>query len=123
MRRKRARRIGAWIVALTIAVFLTGCGQGGDENAAGQPGEIKVSFLTMQLRPTFDDFFLPLIAKFEQLHPGVSVEWLDFPFESYETKLMTSFMARKGSPATVKAQRSSPDSWWKSTCSSRRSKG
>ncbi len=94
MRRRRARRITVWILALSLATFIAGCGQGDERGTADQQGKIKVSFLTMQLRPTFDDFFLPLIAEFEQAHPGVSVEWLDYPFESYETKLMTSFMAK-----------------------------
>ena len=57
-----------------------------------QAQNIEISFFTMQLRPTFDDYFLPLFEEFEKAHPGVKIKWLDHPATNYETKLLTSFM-------------------------------
>lgn len=93
-------------------LFLAGCG-GDDSSSSSSPsssstssgasassgGATEISFLTMQLRPTFDEYFHTLIAKFEADHPGVTVKWIDYPFQNYETKLMTSFMG--GNPPDV----------------------
>lgn len=47
----------------------------------------------MQLRPDFDDYFLPLIEQYEEEHPDVAIRWEDYPATNYETKLMMSFFA------------------------------
>lgn len=88
------------IAAIPVAALflLAGCGgdstteSGKESSSAGKTG--NTSFLTMQLRPTFDDYFKPIFQKFEAAHPGATVEWLDYPFQSYETKIMTSHMAK-----------------------------
>lgn len=56
-------------------------------------GRKLITFLTMQLRPTFDDYIHALIADFEAENPDVRVQWIDAPYGEYETKLMTSFLA------------------------------
>ncbi len=60
-----------------------------------EEGIKKISFLTMQLRPVFDQYFFDRIAEFEALHPDVKIHWLDLPYPSYNMKLVTSFMAEK----------------------------
>ncbi len=70
--------------------LIHGCG--GKTEPANED-EIVIKFLTMQLRPKFDDYFLPLFAEFEAAHPGVKIQWLDYPYQNYETKLMTSFIS------------------------------
>jgi len=79
-------------VALAL-ILNPGCG-GDRADEKSEPGNsITISFLTMQLRPAFDSFFLPLFQEYENTHPGVKIEWLDYPYQNYETKIMTSFMA------------------------------
>ncbi|MCC5876850.1 MAG: sugar ABC transporter substrate-binding protein [Candidatus Sumerlaeia bacterium] len=58
-------------------------------------GRKLITFLTMQLRPTFDDFINGLIAEFEAENPDVRILWIDSPAGEYETKLMTSFLANR----------------------------
>lgn len=73
---------------LVCLIFIFGCSEKEDD------GVIKIRFFTMQLRPTFDDYFHEVIKDFEKLHPGVKIKWLDQPFENYETKLITSFIGK-----------------------------
>ncbi len=46
----------------------------------------------MQLRPTFDEYFFDLFAQYEEENPDVKIEWIDFPYQNYETKLMTAYI-------------------------------
>jgi putative chitobiose transport system substrate-binding protein len=56
-------------------------------------GRKTISFLTMQLQPTFNDYVTGLIAQYEAAHPDVSVTWLDYPADQYETKLLARFIS------------------------------
>lgn len=82
------------------ALTLTACGLNGggtdqttgDDGAAGHQevtGEVEgeITFQTMQLSPTFDDFINGLIADFEDQYPDVSVEWVDVPTEGTAQKV------------------------------------
>ncbi|MBN1902665.1 sugar ABC transporter substrate-binding protein [Candidatus Sumerlaeota bacterium] len=56
--------------------------------------QIEITFFTMQLRPTFDDYFLSLFSEFENSRPNVKIKWMDYPAQDYDTKLLTSFMGK-----------------------------
>ncbi len=88
---KRLTRFAAG-VALAIALLVSGCGGSSTETKISAGGAREISFLTMQLRPTFDAFLLPILKEFETAHPDVSLNWLDYPFQNYETKVVTSFL-------------------------------
>lgn len=60
----------------------------GTEVAAADPVEIE--FWTISLQPTFTDFFNGLIAQYQEENPGVTVKWVDLPYESIQEKLVTS---------------------------------
>jgi len=78
-----------------VALAITGCGGGEQSSATGgaKSGDKReISFVTMQLRPTFDPYFEGLFAEFKKAHPDVEIRWLDYPFDGYETKLMTGFI-------------------------------
>jgi len=85
------------VAALTLAACgLDGGGAdpatGDDDAAEGQQevtGEVEgeITFQTMQLSPTFDDFINGLIADFEDQYPDVSVEWVDVPTEGTAQKI------------------------------------
>jgi putative chitobiose transport system substrate-binding protein len=99
-RRCRADVAGiALIIVLSLLLF--SCDGSSESGGSKEQGEAnrEITFLTMQLRPTFDDYFETLIADFEASHPGVKVHWLDYPYQNYETKLMTAFLG--GDPPDV----------------------
>lgn len=80
----RTRLLLATFLLAGVAA-LTACGDRADSS-----GRTRITFLTMQLKPTFDDYFNNLIAEFEARHPGVVIDWKDMPYDNYETKLMMS---------------------------------
>jgi len=77
---------------ILAALALPGCKGGSEAGPSGGGGAKEISFLTMQLSPTFDEYFKGIAAQFEAAHPGVKVKWLDYPFQNYETKVMTALM-------------------------------
>lgn len=82
------------ITAMAIFTLCAGCG-GDQKQQTGDGGPIEISFLTQQLSPTFDEYIKGLVATFEAEHPGVKVKWLDYPYDGYETKIITSYMANQ----------------------------
>src|SRR5690625_858576 len=79
------------------ALALSACGLGeAPEGESEEPqteeldlGEVEgeITFQTMQLSPTFDDFINGLIDEFEEEYPEVSVEWVDIPTEGTAQKI------------------------------------
>jgi putative chitobiose transport system substrate-binding protein len=61
---------------------------------AAETKEKRITFFTMQLQPVYNDYIKGLIKKYEALHPGVKIEWLDYPAEGYQTTLMLKFMSK-----------------------------
>ncbi len=83
----------ALLFLLAVSAGLFACGERGRRPMTPE-GRKHVTFLTMQLRPTFDDYFLPLIEQYERENPDIDIDWIDYPWQNYETKLMTAFLAR-----------------------------
>lgn len=52
-----------------------------------------VEFWTLQLSPTFNDYFNTLIARYEQEHPSVRIRWVDVPYDAAVQKLLASAVA------------------------------
>lgn len=83
----------------TGALLLSACGVGeapGDESEDDQTqteevdlGEVEgeITFQTMQLSPTFDDFIKGMIDEFEDEYPDVTVEWVDVPSDGTAQKI------------------------------------
>ncbi len=67
---------------------------------AQAPAEQTLEFWTMQLSPHLDDYVLDLVRRFEQLHLGVHVKWVDIPWAEMERKVLTS-VAAKSPPDVV----------------------
>lgn len=79
-----------------LALTLTACGLGGGQgDAGGTDGEVtgEISFATLQLKPTFTDYIEGVIADFEKQHPGVTVKWIDVPFEGAQEKFAADAQA------------------------------
>jgi putative chitobiose transport system substrate-binding protein len=69
--------------ALCILLLLSACGpRERDPNV--------VEFWTLQLSPTFDDYINGMIATFEADHPGITVRWVDVPYEGITQKFLSS---------------------------------
>jgi putative chitobiose transport system substrate-binding protein len=82
-------------IASSGALFLLGaCGQQENSSAgtAGTNGS-KITFWTMQLKPTFDDYMTGLVKDFSKQNPQVAVEWVDVPWADMENKILTSVSA------------------------------
>lgn len=77
------------LFAASLAFLLAACG--GDTSTTSG-GRVRLTVVTMQLRPTFDAYFEEVFEQFRQEHPDVEIRWLDYPFDGYETKLMTGFI-------------------------------
>ncbi|WP_017325049.1 ABC transporter substrate-binding protein [Synechococcus sp. PCC 7336] len=56
----------------------------------------ELTFWTMQLKPTFNEYMAALVAQFEQQHPGVTVQWVDVPWGEMKDKILTAIAARTG---------------------------
>ena len=76
-----------------LASLLAGIALFGGCNKSSKDDSIEITLFTMQLSPTFDDYFNGMIADYESTHPGIKIRWLDQPFQNYETRLITSFIA------------------------------
>ncbi|MFI5731764.1 ABC transporter substrate-binding protein [Kribbella sp. NPDC051587] len=80
------------------ALLLAGCGLGGSaQPEADTSGEVKgtITFQTIQLSPTFDDYLHGLIAAFEKAHPGTKVEWTDIPSDAAARKVSADSVTGK----------------------------
>ncbi|CAN5902735.1 sugar ABC transporter substrate-binding protein [soil metagenome] len=63
--------------------------------AAGE----KIEFWTMSLKPKFIPYFQALVARYQAQNPGVTVEWVDFPWDILQLKLITAIAA--GTPPSL----------------------
>ena len=54
----------------------------------------ELEFWTMQLQPKFTPYFTEIITTFEEKNPGVSVRWVDVPWEAMESKILTTVSAK-----------------------------
>jgi putative chitobiose transport system substrate-binding protein len=86
MNRSRCRWMG-YLLSTILLSSLAACGG----NAPRQSGEIE--FWTMQLQPKFTPFFKKLIQQFERENPGVTVRWVDIPWQAMESKILTAVAA------------------------------
>ncbi|NED94897.1 sugar ABC transporter substrate-binding protein [Phytoactinopolyspora alkaliphila] len=92
-------------LAAGLVVVLGACGlsdgESGDPDQAettpdsGEPAELsgEITFSTLQLSPDFDDYINAVIADFEALHDGVTVNWVDLPFEGATERLLADASA------------------------------
>jgi len=58
-----------------------------------------IEFWTLSMKPKFIPYFQNIVQKFETQHPGISVEWVDFPWDILQLKLITAIAA--GTPPSL----------------------
>ena len=52
-----------------------------------------IEFWTLSMKPKFTPFFQQLVKKFEIQNPDIDVEWVDFPWDILQLKLITAIAA------------------------------
>ncbi|QGZ41638.1 putative chitobiose transport system substrate-binding protein [Pseudoduganella flava] len=74
-----------------LAFVMAGCA------AAAAP--VKLEFWTFSMKPKFTPYFDGVVRRYEAANPGVRVEWIDFPWDVIQTKLVTRIVA--GTPPAL----------------------
>ncbi|HJV02207.1 MAG TPA: sugar ABC transporter substrate-binding protein [Burkholderiaceae bacterium] len=59
----------------------------------------KIEFWTFSMKPRFTPYFEALARRYEADNPGVKLEWVDFPWDVIQTKLVTRIVA--GTPPAL----------------------
>ncbi len=67
--------------------------------ASAAPPETKLEFWTFSMKPKFTPYFESVVRNYESANPGVRIEWIDFPWDVIQTKLVTRIVA--GTPPAL----------------------
>ncbi len=67
--------------------------------ASAAAAETKIEFWTFSMKPKFTPFFDSVARNYEAANPGVKIEWIDFPWDVIQTKLVTRIVA--GTPPAL----------------------
>jgi len=59
----------------------------------------KIEFWTFSMKPKFTPYFEGIVKNYEAANPGVKLEWVDFPWDIIQTKLVTRIVA--GTPPAL----------------------
>ncbi len=84
------------IVSATVfslsACGLNGVDTGTDEKVALKTDNLsgEITFQTLALKPTFDDYINERIATFEKANPGTKIKWEDISFDGAQEKVSTA---------------------------------
>jgi putative chitobiose transport system substrate-binding protein len=84
--------MAAAVVAIAAGSLLTGCLAGGT-SSGGSDGEQfsgEVEWWTVQLKECCSDYFNNLIDEYEEMHPDVTIKWVDVPNADRSTKLLAA---------------------------------
>jgi putative chitobiose transport system substrate-binding protein len=84
---------------LTAWLALGGCVACVACAAHAAPPPQKIEFWTFSMKPRFTPYFEALARRYEADNPGVKLEWVDFPWDVIQTKLVTRIVA--GTPPAL----------------------
>jgi putative chitobiose transport system substrate-binding protein len=59
----------------------------------------KIEFWTFSMKPKFTPYFESLVRRYQSANPDVKLEWVDFPWDVIQTKLVARIVA--GSPPAL----------------------
>ena len=86
------KNISKWS-GLYLLLGITLSGLSGCNPQANSDGD-RLEFWTMQLKPTFTEYFVELNDTFEQQHEGLELRWVDVAWSAMENKILTSISAQ-----------------------------
>jgi putative chitobiose transport system substrate-binding protein len=66
---------------------------------AAHGADAKIEFWTFSMKPKFTPYFESVVRNYEAANPGVRIEWVDFPWDVIQTKLVTRIVA--GTPPAL----------------------
>jgi len=81
------KRFSLWMLLGVLISGIIAC------NSTPSSTQPEIEFWTMQLQPKFTPYFNNAIATFEQENPDVKIRWIDVPWSSMETKILTAVSA------------------------------
>lgn len=84
-----AKQILLTSCAVTVSALLC-LGLGG---CAPKDSRTVIEFWTLQLSPTFDEYFHAVIRDYELQHPNVKIRWVDVPYDAAVQKLLAAAAA------------------------------
>jgi len=85
------------LAVLMLAVVGLNSNASAAANAAGP--KQKIEFWTLSMKPKFTSYFQQIVKTFETQHPEIEVEWVDFPWDILQLKLITAIAA--GTPPAL----------------------
>jgi putative chitobiose transport system substrate-binding protein len=86
------KRFGLMVLLGVLLSWLVSCSPPAPQSGEAD-GTTEVEFWTMQLQPTFTDYFNDLIAEFEAENPDIIVRWVDVPWADMQSKILTAVSA------------------------------
>lgn len=88
---------------MNIKILLTALmalGLSGPAPALAAPAaDTRLEFWTFSMKPKFTPYFESVVRNYEAANPGVKIEWIDFPWDVIQTKLVTRIVA--GTPPAL----------------------
>ncbi|NRR30992.1 extracellular solute-binding protein [Oxalobacteraceae bacterium] len=88
--------LSAW---MALGLAMSGAPVATATAAASVTAPERIEFWTFSMKPRFTPYFNELVRKYEAGNPGVKVEWVDFPWDVIQTKLVTRIVA--GTPPAL----------------------
>ena len=85
---KVAQKIGLCLLFFSVAGGIIGC------NPRKSSQTDRLEFWTMQLKPTFTEYFTNLNNTFEQQNEAINIRWIDVSWSAMENKILTSISAK-----------------------------
>jgi putative chitobiose transport system substrate-binding protein len=68
-------------------------------HATAPASDTRLEFWTFSMKPRFTPYFESVVRTYEAANPGVKIEWIDFPWDVIQTKLVTRIVA--GTPPAL----------------------
>ncbi|HEY0060924.1 MAG TPA: extracellular solute-binding protein [Telluria sp.] len=84
---------------MNIKILLTALMAIGLSIQAALAADTRIEFWTFSMKPRFTPYFEGVVRNYEAANPGVKVEWVDFPWDVIQTKLVTRIVA--GTPPAL----------------------
>lgn len=98
---KKVKKVLALVLVIVLVLVVAACAkdstppkdgdQDNQQNGQTDNGKAaEVTFWTLSLSPTFDDYLNDVISNFESENAGVKVKWQDIPFDQAEQRTLTA---------------------------------
>ena len=98
----RVQSIQTLFSIVFAACLLLACNQEPVSERGQTPRPVRqqhIEFWTLSMKPKFIPYFQNMVQQFEALHPDIKVEWVDFPWDILQLKLITAIAA--GTPPSL----------------------